>query len=300
MELEEEEVPPVFSFGVVADVQYADKPIGSYEGRLQRYREAPGKLEAAVKDFNKAKEQLSFVLTLGDIIDGNVTAEKTEADFEVILDKLSKLEVQPVHHVLGNHCLALPRSTLIERLKMPARYYTVLMHPGWRLIILDSMDLSVRWPEGSEELKEAREFMQEHHLGEAHPQMSTWNGGLRGEQMRWLKETLFAAERAKERVLVALHHPLVVGSAPATHLVWNHAQVRDMLVRSPSVVAIFCGHYHVGGYEQVHHTHFVTIEAILEAQPNCVAHGIVNIFLDHINIIGYGHVKSRKLHLKPM
>lgn len=50
---------PLFSFGLIADVQYGDKENGGYEGRGQRYREAPGKLDAAVTAFNGRKEDLS-------------------------------------------------------------------------------------------------------------------------------------------------------------------------------------------------------------------------------------------------
>lgn len=46
---------------------------------------------------------------------------------------------------------------------------------------------------------------------------------------------------AHEKVIVALHHPLVEGSAPSTHLLWNHAEVTDFLVASTAVVVVFSG-----------------------------------------------------------
>src|SRR3989339_648463 len=54
---------PGFSFGVVADVQYADaESAGS-----RFYRNSAGKLEECVSEFNK--NTLEFVIHLGDLID---------------------------------------------------------------------------------------------------------------------------------------------------------------------------------------------------------------------------------------
>ena len=41
------------------------------EGRTQRYREAPAKIEKAVDHWLAGTAELSFVLSLGDIINGN-------------------------------------------------------------------------------------------------------------------------------------------------------------------------------------------------------------------------------------
>eukprot|EP00897_Mesotaenium_endlicherianum_P009859 jgi/Mesen1/8901/ME000537S08298 len=274
----EQSAGPLFRFGVLADVQYADKENGSYENQVQRYREAPGKLAAAVAHFNGCRDQLSFVLTLGDIIDGNETDEKTECDFEVVMAELSKLEVRAAHHVLGNHCLALPRSTLLQRLAMADRFYHTLVHPGWRLA--------------------AEELMARQPLGKEHPQMATWNGAIGQGQLAWLRHTLAEAEQAEERVIVAMHHPLLEGAAPPSHLVWNHQEVMAVLLESPSVAAVFAGHYHVGGYAQKDGVHFVTVEAILEASPGSVAHGVVEVYGDCLRVKGCGSVTSRELQLR--
>ena len=58
-------------FGLIADVQYSDMDDGNVEGRTQRYREAPAKLVAAVEAFSQQVPSLDFVLSLGDIINGN-------------------------------------------------------------------------------------------------------------------------------------------------------------------------------------------------------------------------------------
>ncbi len=61
---------PLFSFGVAADVQYADKAMSG----ARDYRQSVISLQGAVGDLNTWG--LSFVIQLGDIIDGNDTPEK--------------------------------------------------------------------------------------------------------------------------------------------------------------------------------------------------------------------------------
>lgn len=73
---------------------------GKTEGRVQRYRQAPRCLDAAVDHWLQHASELSFVLTLGDIVDGNGTPAQTEADLERVasmLDRLVKCCDQPPH-----------------------------------------------------------------------------------------------------------------------------------------------------------------------------------------------------------
>lgn len=42
------------------------------------------------------------------------------------------------HHVLGNHCLAVGRPELLQRLHISKAYRMISAAPGWRLIILDT------------------------------------------------------------------------------------------------------------------------------------------------------------------
>lgn len=48
----------------------------------------------------------------------------------------------PVHHTFGNHCLCLPRDMMLHRLGMPASFYAVNIAPGWRLLVLDTTQMS--------------------------------------------------------------------------------------------------------------------------------------------------------------
>ena len=43
----------------------------------------------------------------------------------------------------------------------------------------------------------------------------------------------------------------------------------------------------------------MTVEAILEAPPDDVAHALVHVYEDRVRIEGYGRVTSRDLALQP-
>lgn len=48
----------------------------------------------------------------------------------------------PVHHCIGNHCLAVPRAVLMQRLRIEGGCYRAIhVGPGWRLLILDTTEV---------------------------------------------------------------------------------------------------------------------------------------------------------------
>jgi hypothetical protein len=51
-------------------------------------------------------------------------------------------------------------------------------------------------------MQQTRAFAAAHPLGEQHPHMQTWNGGITAEQMGWLTAELAAAVAAGDRVIV--------------------------------------------------------------------------------------------------
>ena len=64
----------------------------------------------------------------------------------------------PAYHVVGNHCLSVPRAALLSRLRLPASYYAAPLAPGWRLIVLDTTEMSGHsgYPPDSEQASAAR------------------------------------------------------------------------------------------------------------------------------------------------
>ena len=94
------------AFGVIADIQYADKP-----GSLSRdYKNALQRLDQCVDELNK--QNLDFVIQLGDAIDGYGTnAVASVKDLDSVLSVFNRLTA-PKYHVLGNHCQSAGRETL--------------------------------------------------------------------------------------------------------------------------------------------------------------------------------------------
>ncbi|KAL3149220.1 hypothetical protein ABBQ32_002045 [Trebouxia sp. C0010 RCD-2024] len=291
---------PDFMFGLVADIQYACKETGGTEGRVQRYEEVPQKLAQAVKVWRKTMPKLEFVLSLGDIIDGRDLQVETDEDFLQIWKILEPMaSTTAFYHVLGNHCLRIPRDRLIPALRMPASYYSKQLPQKWRLIVLDTTEMSGHsgFSQESDIGQEAAAFKAQHPLSPAEPQMADWNGGIGARQLAWLREQLASACQSQERIIVACHHQIGKGAARDTHLAWNWELLQQVLLESPWVRLVLSGHDHMGGYAQHGHVHFVTVEAMLEAPPNTDAYAIIEVTQDCINIQGAGSVTSRKLSL---
>jgi 3',5'-cyclic AMP phosphodiesterase CpdA len=97
-----------------------------------------------------------------------------------------------------------------------------------------------RTTQGAPNAAEARRWLDAHPASE-HPNAQPWNGGLSAAQFAWLHAELAAAKAGGERAIVACHHPLAPGSAPAHYLAWDHAAIRAALEEAPGVVALAVG-----------------------------------------------------------
>ncbi|HUQ66005.1 MAG TPA: metallophosphoesterase, partial [Flavitalea sp.] len=117
---------PLFTFGVVADVQYADQDnAGSrhYRSSLQKFREA-------VKVFNQ--QEVDFVLSLGDYIDKNFSSYDS-------LNPIAKGLKMPLRHVLGNHEFSVKdeeNGKVLGKENLQKPFYSFVKNK-WRFIILN-------------------------------------------------------------------------------------------------------------------------------------------------------------------
>ena len=140
---------PLFSFGVIADVQWADAEDGYNYDRtvVRRYRGAFRTLERAVDWWNSLKERPSFIAQLGDILDGvNVGLGQSESALEAALAALRSAPC-PAVNLVGNHELYnFDRAQLSEAafLKHGDReYYSFSPHDGWRFVVLDPYQIAL-------------------------------------------------------------------------------------------------------------------------------------------------------------
>lgn len=282
-ELGRAEAAEPLSFGLIADVQYADQEAW----KRRHFREAIHKLEECVADLNS--RGLAFTMQLGDFVDGG--AESLDA----VLSLYNRLNM-PAYHVLGNHDFVLPRPALLEKLNMDRPYYSFSRH-GWRFIVLDAQDLGVTygWPEESENYRRGAEML-ERLRQEGAANAEDWNGGIGPEQKAWLERTLREAAGKGERSIVFCHMPILAEASTPDLLLWNHEEIVEVLDSSRSAVAFFCGHDHVGGYAHHKGIHYVTMQGMVES-PEANAYAVVTLHEDRIVIDGIGDVPDRVLPL---
>lgn len=272
---------PLFRFGLVADIQYADKPT---VGR-RAYAESLAKLEACADDMNRRR--VAFVVHLGDIIDGR--DNKTITDLDRAIRSFRKFGAQ-VRHVIGNHCLIAGRPVLMQALRLMAPYYE-FSRPGWRFLVLDGMDVSSPWPSDAVSAAEASERLA------ANPKLISYDGAIGRKQLAWLRSQLRAAESAKQRVVVFCHEPILEAAAAADTLLWNAEELTNILEESGVVAAYFAGHHHAGGYAKSRGIHHVTVQGLVESPKGGTAYAVVEVFNDRLEVLGIGDVPSRTLML---
>ncbi len=275
---------PLLSFGVVADIQYADRDTAS--GR--HFRASLGRLEECVADLNS--RHLDFTIQLGDLID------RDAASFDWILPVFDRLTM-PRYHVLGNHDFPMPRERVLSKLGLEAAYYS-FSYEGWRFVVLDTVDIAMGggWPEESENYRQARQWV-EKLRAEGMSEEETCNRcGVGEEQKRWLRDTLRQARERGERVIVFGHIPIVAAPRWEWASFHNHEEIREVLASAGCVVAYFSGHDHKGGYAYRDGTHYITVEGMVQG-PDETAYATVDLFDDRLEIGGVGRTPSRELAL---
>jgi predicted phosphodiesterase len=265
---------PRFSFAVLTDIQYGDQPT---KGKRD-YRASMGKLRDAVAALNR--ERLEFAIQLGDLIDSKA------ADLEPILGVYNELHTKR-YHVFGNHDFSAGREMLLRRLT-PSAYYRFTTE-GWRFLVVDGMDVSVQQPSGMEILESLRKVR----AANAHE----WNGGIGGKQLQWLRSELDDAAGKHERAIVFCHFPVLMQASTPAHLLWNHAEVLEILESHPAVAAWFNGHDHAGGYAERHGIHHVTFPGMVESAAKN-SYSVVHVYADRLEVEGSGTAPSRVLSLR--
>ncbi|MDH6534378.1 hypothetical protein D0T51_03900 [Parabacteroides sp. 52] len=268
---------PLFRFGVMADIQYCDcEASGS-----RFYRNSLNKLERCVADMNK--EKLAFTINLGDLVD-----RESAQNLDAVLTRLDLLD-HPVYNTPGNHDYGgvTHSDTLYQQLGMPAAYYS-FTHANWRLILLNTNEVSSYVPIKGTALAAELEAMKERIQKSGRKNAQPWNGGISHKQMRWLRGQLEEAREKGEYVLVFSHHPLYAAEG-LTAL--NDLEIVDLLLAYPCVKASISGHHHPGDYGVSGHIHFITTEGMIEtADTN--AYGIVSVYEKEIVFTGKGRASS--------
>lgn len=124
-----------------------------------------------------------------------------------------------------------------------------------------------------------------------------YGGGLGQAQLDWLEAELAAAAAAEQRVVIFSHVAVCPGACTDDCVLWNYEEVlRRIHAAGNTVVAVFAGHDHAGGYTRdaagVHH---VTLAAPLETPPPLPCHAVVEVHETALVLRGFGRLPSRLL-----
>ncbi len=270
---------PLFSFGIIADVQYADQePAGT-----RHYRASAGKLRSALASLNK--DSVSFIINLGDLID------KDYSSYKPVMNIIESAGIK-MFHVAGNHDYAVEKRYK-KRLPVlvPSKdaYYSFIVQQ-FRFIVLNGNDISTYISNNKERISQAEKLITSMKAkGESNA--VEWNGGIGTKQMSWLAGQLDDAKSKNERVIIMCHFPVVPDNV---HNLLNYKEVLSLLQKHQHVIAWFNGHNHAGNYGNFNMIHFITIKGMVETETT-TSFALVEIYRNKIWIKGQGREKSQIL-----
>jgi hypothetical protein len=267
-----------FSFGAIADCQYCEAP----DRGKRKYSASKEKLHQCVEHFNK--EDLSFVIHLGDFIDRNFSS------FDEILPIYNSLHA-PGYHVLGNHDFEVAdeyKELVPKKLGMPSKYYDFKIK-NWRFICLDGNDLSfIAYPKGTGKYRESVKYYQDKKI-----KSPKWNGGVGQKQMEWLRGVLQRAESAEEKVMLFCHFPVYPADP---HNLWNAQEVIKLLEGFSCVKAYVNGHNHKGKYGIKKGIHYLTCKGMVDTDQS--AYSIFRVQDEEIHVLGFERESERFLEIR--
>jgi manganese-dependent ADP-ribose/CDP-alcohol diphosphatase len=270
---------PVLSFGIIADVQYADaEPAGT-----RYYRSSAGKLKEAVTSFGK--DSVDFVITLGDLID------KELKSYNTVIDILESSGLK-FYHVTGNHDYSLDRS---QKNRLPDAYFK---KPGYysfsissfRFVFLNGNEISTYSTRNRKKISNA-EAMLDTIKKNGGQNAVEWNGGISIKQLEWLNKQMDDATNKNEKVFILCHFPVYPDNV---HNLLNYKDVLQVLGKYKNTIAWFNGHNHAGNYGNINSTHFVTFKGMVET-INLNSFARIDVYRNKISIEGSGREKSQVL-----
>lgn len=306
---------PLFSFGVISDVQYADIPDGrSFLGVPRYYRHSIHVLQRAVWQWNDRLKP-KFVINFGDIVDGFCPKDQSLTAVKKVVNEFENFH-GPTYHMIGNHCLYnLPRNQLLPLLKIPSpdgrAYYDFSPSPEYRFVVLDGYDISaIGWPQDHPNTFDAMKFLQEKNpnsdknsplgLIDLERRFLMFNGAVGKEQMEWLDRTLQDATKLNQKVIVCCHLPLDPGASSREALLWNYDEVMGVIHKYNCVKVCIAGHDHKGGHSiDAHGVHHRVLEAALECPPDTDAFGYIDVHDDRLLLFGTDRMKSTDMTFSP-
>jgi manganese-dependent ADP-ribose/CDP-alcohol diphosphatase len=274
--LQNQSQAPLFSFGILADVQYS-----SYDAAGTRfYRNSLAKLRQAIKSFEK--DSVDFIVNLGDLID---------KDFESYNPVMSIIDSSYIKtwHITGNHDYSVEnryKKKLPQLSKEKAGYYS-FVHKGFRFIFLNGNEISTYSTTNKATVKSAEELIASI-ISAGGINGEEWNGGVSDLQCQWLNAQLIQSSDNGEKAFIFCHFPVYPEN---NHSLLNYNKVLSVLEKHHNVIAWINGHNHAGNYGNFNTTHFVTFKGMVETE-NTNSFAAIDVYKNKIWIRGSGREKS--------
>jgi len=303
---------PLFRFGILADVQYADIPDGQNYARTRtrRYRQSLEILREASAHWRRVG--VDFCVELGDMVDSKAGAARDDERWRALAAVKDAMGSGLEWHVpIGNHDLSvfgrkeLHAELVSSRAPGPDElYYEWRPAPGFRCCVLDAYEMSVVGAAGGDEGRlEAARYLSRRNpnidVGDpAAPSSGSPGGWLAGlddvddhrfvpyngaygtRQLAWFRTLLDDAHTRREKLIVFSHPPVFRSASKANNCAWDY----DLLLRTlddyPHTLALFfAGHDHDGGYAlRANSEHHLTLAAPIECAPGQVSYATVDVF----------------------
>jgi manganese-dependent ADP-ribose/CDP-alcohol diphosphatase len=275
-----QESKPVVRFGVLADIQYADKD--THGSRF--YRNSLEKMDSCIANLNQ--EKLAFNVVFGDLVD------QGPKDLQPVMDHLKMLKA-PYRNVLGNHDYVevTDRAQLYKQFNMPAPYYA-FEKASWMFIVLNTNEVSEYGSNAGSSFQKEWKDLALSLKKEGRKNLQPWNGGISAQQLIWLENQLKKAQKTKKNVLVFSHHPLF----PETgYEALNNREILNIIEKYPNVKGLVSGHHHAGNFAYYHKIPSITLEGMIETSKEN-AYGVIELYPDKIVLTGRGRMTSRTLN----
>jgi manganese-dependent ADP-ribose/CDP-alcohol diphosphatase len=270
---------PLFSFGIIADVQYCDcDPAGT-----RYFRSSLPKLEEAMRFFRK--ESPGFIINLGDLI------EKDFDSYNAVMNILDSSGLK-IYHVAGNHDYSVESKYKkhIPPLEAGKEGYYTFRIDRYRFIILNGNEISTYSSGNNRVIKQAAELIDKLKAG-GEINALDWNGAISAKQIKWLTNQLNRASSNDELVFIACHFPVWPVNE---HNLLNYKDIIDLLGKYNNIIAWFNGHNHMGNYGNFNMIHFITLKGMVET-PAINSYSVVDVYKNKIWIRGSGREKSQIL-----
>jgi manganese-dependent ADP-ribose/CDP-alcohol diphosphatase len=270
---------PLFSFGLLADIQYCDcDPTAT-----RFYRNSLTKLQEAVTSFRI--DSPAFIINLGDMI------EKDFVSYKQVFRVFDTAGIK-IYHVTGNHDFAVePRlKKRIPPLQSNKEGYYSFTYNKFRFIILNGNEVSTYYSTNKSVIKQGEDLIIKL-KSDGEVNGMGWNGGMSSKQILWLSNQLNNASKNDEKVFIMCHFPVYPVNE---HNLLNYKDLLTVLEGYNNIIAWFNGHNHAGNYGNFNMIHFVTMKGIVETEESN-SFALVEVYKNKIWIKGSGREKSQIL-----